>query len=236
MRIYQLYIVIVFILRSFSVNAQELSIMAEGGVPKMATDLQCDTEGTDCNGTGIDESSNKRKGSPLSSNEPKKQVSASVEGVTLRRRNSLSDLSKLSATDRKKLKPKTMAFSEMMKVSFDDQSFRESVTPILYDMICPMIEETIKATVSSTVTAAINSLRSNVIDDMIQSNRNLQESVRRQNEIINAQKETIEKQESIINEKNALTEDLECQVNLLSAELDDLRFSVNDLEQYGRRN
>ena len=92
-----------------------------------------------------DEARNKRKGSPLTSDDAKKAVSSS-EGPTLRRRNSVPDLqSALTVTDRKTVKPKSksMAFSDMMKVTFDDKTFKESITSVLYQILQPMIEKTI---------------------------------------------------------------------------------------------
>lgn len=184
-----------------------------------------------------DDGRSKRKGSPLTNSEPVKKPVSTYEG--LRRRNSFPDVSKILETDKpdkKKNKTKAMAFSDMMKMTFDDQAFKNSITPILYDMVCPLIHETIKSTVSSTVTAAIDSFRSSVIDQMIRSNRDLQESVKEQSRIINEQKAVIEEQRAIINDNNDTIDGLYCQVHVLSTEVDELKFDINELEQYGRRN
>lgn len=178
----------------------------------------------------------KRKGSPLSSNEPAKKPVSCGDGVTLRRRNSLPNISKLSDIEKKKSKGKTMAFSDMMRITFDDQSFKDSITPALYDMISPLIQETVQATVATAVSSAVNSMRTSVIDEMLKSNRELQESVKQQSDIINEQKAVIEDQKATIQDKNDLIDDLQCQVHCLSGEVDDLKQEVNELEQYGRRN
>lgn len=73
------------------------------------------------------------------------------EGVTLRRRNSLPNISKLSDIEKKKSKAKTIAFSDMMRITFDDQSFKDSITPALFDMISPLIQETVQATLAAAV-------------------------------------------------------------------------------------
>ncbi|MCG8049149.1 MAG: hypothetical protein N0E48_26695 [Candidatus Thiodiazotropha endolucinida] len=190
----------------------------------------------DIDNLNANECTTKRKGSPLSSTDVKKQVSIK-EG--LRRRNSFPDITKISKSKSKsssKSSVMPMAFSDMMRVTFDDQSFKDSITPVLYDMVCPLIQETIQTTVTTAVTKAIESIRTNVLDEMIKSNKSLQDSVNKQNAIIKEQKSVIEEQRTIIDTNNDMVEDLQNQVYFLTAEIDELRCSVNDLEQYGRRN
>lgn len=77
-----------------------------------------------------------------------------------------------------------MAFSDMVKLTFTDPTFATSITPVLYDMISPLILRTIETSVSKTVEAAVKSVQSNVIDEMLESNKKLQESVSNQSKLI----------------------------------------------------
>lgn len=177
----------------------------------------------------------KRKGSPLSKDEPiKKQISS--EDLTLRRQSSDPSLSKSAAYIRKPAKGKTkpVAFSDMIKLSFNDQSFRDSITPVLIEMTSPLIIETV-----NVATADMKS----VVDDMIKSNQALQDTVKKQTQVINDQKLIIKEQKDVINEQKIMidsnsntVEELQCTIDLMTSELDQLRFSHNELEQYGRRN
>lgn len=177
----------------------------------------------------------KRKGSPLSKDEPiKKQISS--EDLTLRRQSSDPSLSKSAAYIRKPAKGKTkpVAFSDMIKLSFNDQSFRDSITPVLIEMTSPLIIE--------TVNVATVDMKS-VVDDMIKSNLALQDTVKKQTQVINDQKLIIKEQKDVINEQKIMIdsnsntiEELQCTIDLMTSELDQLRFSHNELEQYGHRN
>lgn len=68
-------------------------------------------------------------------------------------------------------KPKSMVVSDMMKVTFDDKTFKESITPVFYQMLQPMIENTIHVSVTIAVEAAVTGLQTTVIKDTIQSNQ-----------------------------------------------------------------
>ena len=135
----------------------------------------------------------------------------------------------------KKLKGKPASFSEMINISFQDPSFKKSFTPILAEMVRPLIQE--------TVNIAVEGIRSTVVADMIKSNESLQQTVKEQSRIIKEQNTIIDKQKSMINDQkilldsnNETIEQLQCSVHVLEGEIEELKLANNDLEQYGRRN
>ena len=134
--------------------------------------------------TSDSESGAKREDSPLSKEEIKKPVSS--EGLRLRRQDSAPDMLMLSSGfDKKssKAKPKSVkpptpvAFSDMVIHSFKDKSFREGISPVLADMLSPLIEKTVYATVTTAVKAATEGLKSSVAEGMNKSNKDLQDTV-----------------------------------------------------------
>ena len=170
------------------------------------------------------------------SKKKKKQKQMTSEDLTQRKQSSDPSLSKSAASVRKPAKGKTkpVAFSDMIKLSFNDQSFRDSITPILTEMTSPLIIETV-----NVATAGMKS----VVDDMIKSNQALQDSVVNQTQVIRDRKLIIKEQTDVINEQKIMIdsnsstiEELQCTIDLMTSELDQLRFSHNELEQYGRRN
>lgn len=93
------------------------------------------------------------------------------------------------------------------------------------------------------LSAVIDNMKTSEVDDMLESNKALQETVAKQSEIITKQDETIKTQQSIIdkntkeiNSKISRTFELEGEVDLLTKELDIVKLELNDLGQYGRRN
>ena len=52
-----------------------------------------------------------------------------------------------------------MAFLDIVKLTFSVASFTKSITPVLYDMINPLILKTIEVSVSATVEAAVKSVQ-----------------------------------------------------------------------------
>lgn len=181
---------------------------------------------------------NKRKGSPLSKDEPtKKQVSDSItssQKMTLRRQNSMPNIAKASSVDKRK--SGNLSFSDMIKMTFNDTTFAKNIAPVIHELISPLIQETIQATVSSTVTAAINGMKESVIDQMIDSNAKLQETVSIQTKVIEDQKVIIKDQSKQLDSKSETICELECEVKYLMSEVDKLKWGLDDLEQYGRRN
>ena len=117
----------------------------------------------------------KRKGSPLTDNPIKKQ-------------NSLPDISKLVGKDRKKIPPKS--FSENLRLTLHDPAFSQTISPVLCDMLAPLIQETIK----SSVTSAIECLRETILQPILDNNNKLQEC-------LNQQSVKIDQQEKIILEQ-----------------------------------
>ena len=103
-------------------------------------------------------------------------------GITggLTRQTSLPNLVKAVPSKDKSTK---MAFSDMVKMTFNDQSFAKTMTPILFDMISPLIQKTI----ATTVDAAIGQIKTSVLDEMIKSNNELKFLVTEQNETIHEQ-------------------------------------------------
>ena len=89
-----------------------------------------------------------------------------------------------------------------------------------------------------------------MVDQIVVSNRQLQESVKEQTRVVEEQRRVIEIQDQVIvDQKNAIEdqskqlqektetiEQLEMQVDCLMLELDSVKNDLNDLEQYGRRN
>ena len=83
-----------------------------------------------------------------------------------------------------------MAFSDMVKMIFSDQSFAKTMTPILFEMISLLIQKTI----ATTVDAAIGQIKTSVLEEMIKSNNELKVLVTEQNETIHEDKEIIDSQ------------------------------------------
>ena len=162
-------------------------------------------------------SDKKRKGSPLGDNPIKKQ-------------NSLPDISKLVGKDRKKVPPKS--FSENLKLTLHDPAFSQTISPVLCDMLTPLIQETIK----SSVAAAIDCLRETILQPVLDKNNKLQEALNKQSVKIEQQQNIIIEQGKQLSVNNDIIIELEAENRLLSGEIDDLKVNLNDLEQYGRRN
>ena len=108
-----------------------------------------------------------------------------------------------------------IAFSDMIKMSFNDQGFAKSMAPILYDMVSPLIQ--------STVNEAINQIKLTVVDEMIKSNNELKDMVTQQSETIKAQKVVIKDQTKLLAEKAERIESLELNVDLLMVEVDSIK-------------
>lgn len=202
-----------------------------------------------------EEGGTKRKGSLLSKFEVKKMsadVGATIasERRSFRRQNSMPDMLKTGTIKDRKGSPSAVAFSDMVKMTFSDTTFAKSLTPLLYDMMSPLISKTIETSVAATVEAAVSSVQTKVVNQMLESNIKLQESVTKQTQVIEKQNKLIEtqgkiisEQEKTIAEKSTILESkldtidqLEMQVDYLTLELDSVKLELNDLEQYGRRN
>ena len=123
----------------------------------------------------------------------------------------------------------------MVIFSFKDKSFREGISPVLADMLSPLIGKTVYVALITAVKAAIEGLKSSVTEGMNKSNKDLQDTVTKQNKIIENQK-SINEQKIMLDSNLSTTEDLQCNGHLLAAEVDQPRFSHNELEQYRRRN
>ena len=167
----------------------------------------------------------KRKGSPLKS-------------VTIKKHNSLPDISQASMPSTVKAKPKPKSFADMVIMSFNDAEFVNSVAPKICTMIQPLIQETIAA----SVTAAVQSVRSTVLEEILNSNSQLQQTVDGQLKLIQNQKSVIESQKQEIDSNKRRIDELEGENQFLSAEIDTLNSDVENLkievirlEQYGRR-
>ena len=199
------------------------------------------TENMDSEPTETIETRSKRKGSPLSKDDSKKQSLADAGAATpepgrIRRQSSLPNIAKASLS---KDKGSKMAFSDMVQITFNDPAFAKSVAPVMYDMLSPLIQDTISAAVS----AVTLDLKSTVVDKMVKSNEELQKLVKEQTDTITSQKTVINKQKDLINEqtlllesKSARIEELEYSNDYLMFEMDSLKSEINNLEQYGRRN
>ena len=111
------------------------------------------------NAVNIDESGNKRKGSPLSKADVKKLLSeggavgtvGSERKSSLRRQNSVPDLHKVMVSAKDKKGGGGIAFSDMVKMTFREPTFAKSITPLLYDMMRPLILKTIETSVAATL-------------------------------------------------------------------------------------
>ena len=159
----------------------------------------------------------KRKGSPLTDKPLKKQ-------------NSMPDISKLTPKEKKKIPPNT--FSDNLKLTLNDSTLSQSITPVLCDMMAPLIQETIKSCVAS----AIESLKSSILLPILETNKKLQESVNKQEITIQHQQTMLEDQKRQLSVNQDIITELEAENQLLCSELDSLKINVNNLEQYGRRN
>ena len=165
----------------------------------------------------------KRKGSPL-------------RPSSLKKHNSLPDVSQMVGSKAKPKKPKS--FSDMIIMSFNDEDFINSVAPKICHMIQPLIEQTIKA----SVTAAVETVQKTVLEEILASNVNLQQTVNSQTQTIQEQKVLVESQSKAIDNNKRRIEELEGENHFLSTEVDTLtsdvqtlKLEVNRLEQYGRR-
>ena len=85
-------------------------------------------------------------------------------------------------------------------------------------------------------------MKTSVVDEMLESNKALQETVAKQSKTITKQNETIKTQKSIIDQnvkmidsKISRIDELEGDVDLLTEEIDKVKLELNDLEQYCRR-
>lgn len=106
----------------------------------------------------------------------------------------------------------------MIKLSFNDQSFRDSITPILIEMTSPLIIKPVYV-----ATAGMKS----VVDDMIKSNQALQDTVVKQTQVIRDQKLIIKEQTDVVNDQKIMIdsnsstiEELQCTIDLMTSELD----------------
>ena len=63
-----------------------------------------------------------------------------------------------------------MAFSDMIKLTFNDAAFAKSMAPIMQDMLSPLIQDTISVAVST----ATDNIKTKVLDKMVESNEELQ--------------------------------------------------------------
>ena len=167
--------------------------------------------------TESEEGGIKHKGSPLSKTEVKllahdigdigesasQPAERKSERRVLRRQTSLTDLPKMTSSKDKK--GSGLAFSDMVKLTFNDASFTRSITPVLYDMMSPLILNTIETSVAATVEAAVKSVQAKVVDQIVESNRQLQESVKEQTRVVEEQRRVIEIQDQVIvDQKNAI--------------------------------
>ena len=155
----------------------------------------------------------KRKGSPLKS-------------VTIKKHNSLPDISQASMPSTVKAKPKPKSFADMVILSFNDAEFVNSVAPKICTMIQPLIQETIAA----SVTAAVQSVRSTVLEEILTSNSQLQQTVDGQLKLIQNQKSVIESQKQEIDSNKRRIDELEGENQFLSAEIDTLNSDVENLK------
>ena len=96
----------------------------------------------------------------------------------------------------------------MVMHSFKDKSFRESNSPVLADMLSPLTEKTVYAAVTTAVKAAIEALKSSVTEGTNKSNKDLQDTVTKQNKIIENQKSIIDEQKIMLDSNLSTTEDL----------------------------
>ena len=162
-------------------------------------------------------SDKKRKGSPLADN-PIKKI------------NSLPDISKLVGKEKKKAPPKS--FSENLKLTLHDPTLNQTISPVLFEMLTPLIQETIRYSIDS----AILGLRETILQPILDNNQKLQDSINKQNIKIEEQRNIIIEQGKELSVNKDIITELEAENRLLSAEIDDLKIGLNDLEQYGRRN
>ena len=88
-----------------------------------------------------------------------------------------------------------IAFSDMVKMTFSEPTFAKSITPLLYEMMSPLILKTIETSVAATVEAAVKSVQSNVVDKMVDSNNKLLASVSEQTHVIQEQAKVVKSQE-----------------------------------------
>lgn len=113
------------------------------------------------------------------------------------------------------------AFSDMVSKTFNDKGFVQSVTPLLFDLMSPLIRDCIGA--------AVGALKESVINPLVESNKELIETVK-------FQSDTIEEQKKSLDTKSKQIDKLEKELKSVYARVDSLSSETNDLEQYSRRN
>ncbi|MEW8544146.1 MAG: hypothetical protein AB2693_11485 [Candidatus Thiodiazotropha sp.] len=121
----------------------------------------------------------------------------------------------------KKFNVHDTAFSEMVTQTFKDKVFIQGVTPILYELLNPFIKDCINS--------AVSALKESVIKPLIDSNKELMETVK-------FQSDTIEEQKRSIDLKSQKLEELEGELKFMHRRVESLSAEANDLEQYSRRN
>lgn len=113
------------------------------------------------------------------------------------------------------------AFSDMVSKTFNDKGFVQSMTPMLFDLMSPLVRDCIGA--------AVGALKESVINPLVESNKELIETVK-------FQSDTIEEQKKSLDTKSKQIDKLEKELKSVYARVDSLSVETNDLEQYSRRN
>lgn len=113
------------------------------------------------------------------------------------------------------------AFSEMVSKTFKDKGFIQNVTPLLFDLMSPLIRDCIGA--------AVGALKEAVITPLVDSNKELVETVK-------FQSDTIDEQKKCLDSKSKQIDKLEKELKSVYSRVDSLSAETNDLEQYSRRN
>ena len=90
--------------------------------------------------------------------------------------------------------------------------------------------------IKSSVASAIESLKTSILQPLLETNKKLQESVNKQDMKIQQQQEKIKEQGRQLSVNKDIITELEAENRLLCSELDSMKINVNNLEQYGRRN
>lgn len=112
-------------------------------------------------------------------------------------------------------------FSEMVSKTFSDKGFVQSVTPLLFDLMSPLIRD--------CIAVAVGALKESVIIPLVESNKELIETVK-------FQSDTIEEQKKCLETKSKQIDTLQKELKSVYARVDSLSSETNELEQYSRRN
>ena len=155
----------------------------------------------------------------------KRKTDSPHKTQSLKRHNSLPDES-----DKTQKIPQSQ-FSEMMKQAFKDEEVFESFAPMLLRCIHPVID----VAMEKAADRAVEKVKASILDPVLQSNKELKETVNKQSDLIKSQRKLIEEQQITLKKNCADVNKLKVKIEEIKSQLEGVKTHSNDIEQYGRR-